>query len=158
MKRCFLIVMAFVVFLPMNPYLAYAATNRLPFDDIRRNYATEAIVNMSNNKIITGTGIRAFEPDKPVTRAEFVTMLIRLLGIEPVSSAVQTFTDVPGTAWFYPWVQPAIQLNLVNGVSDVRFEPARTVTREEAAAMLNRALKQLPLTSPMIPESLYRDQ
>lgn len=158
MKRYFLIAIAFVVFLPMNLNRSYAAADSLPFDDIRRNYATEAIINMSNHNIITGTGIRTFEPDKPITRAEFVTMLDRLLGIEPVSSAVATFEDVPSTAWYYPWVQPAIQLNIVNGVSDVRFEPSRTVSREEAAVMLNRALKQLSLSESIIPESLYEDQ
>lgn len=157
MRRSFISIMAFVMFLPLN--LTYAAAGgSLPFDDIRYNYATEAIINMSNHNIITGTEIRTFEPDNPITRAEFVTMLDRLLGIEPVSSAVETFEDVPRTAWYYPWVQPAIQLNIVNGVSDVRFEPDRTVTREEAAVMLNRALKQLSSSASIIPESLYQDQ
>ncbi len=156
MRKTLFFVLAFVMLLPMK--LSQAAAGGLPFDDIRNNYATAAIINMSNNKIITGTGLRTFEPDKPITRAEFVTMLDRLLDIEPVSSVVQTFADVPKSAWFYPWVQPAIQLNLVNGVSDERFEPARTVTREEAAVLLSRALKQLSLAITDVPESLYQDQ
>lgn len=142
--------------MPINR--AAAAPNRLPFDDIRQNYATEAIINMTKINIITGKGKRAFEPDKPITRAEFVIMLDRLLGIEPVSSAVSAFADVPRTSWFYQWVQSAIQLNIVAGTSDTRFDPNRTVTREEAAVMIARALKQKVGSLSQVPDSLYQDQ
>jgi spore germination protein len=137
---------------------ASAAVTRLPFDDMTQNYATEAIVNLTKLKLITGTGGRNFEPNKGITRAEFVALLDRLLGINPVSSAIPSFSDVPKTAWYYEWVQPAIQLAIVQGTSLTLFEPNRLVTREEAAVMMARALKQPLGTSSSGAELLYFDQ
>ncbi|MDG0813311.1 S-layer homology domain-containing protein [Cohnella rhizosphaerae] len=106
--------------------------------------------------ILTGTGERRFEPDKPVTRAEFMTMLDRLLRIEPVESAIPSFSDVPKSAWFYRWVQPAIQLGMAKGMSGASFAPYRPVTREEAAVLIARALKQPANAVPSA--QIYRDQ
>ncbi|MDI4645224.1 glycosyl hydrolase family 18 protein [Cohnella hashimotonis] len=142
----------------ITPSAAAASGTALPFDDVRDNYAAQAISNMAALHIVTGTAARLFEPDKPVTRAEFMTMLDRLLGIEPVESAIASFSDVPRTAWFYRWVQPAIQLGWAKGTSVSSFEPNRTVTREEAAVLIARALKQ-PLDANVASSvRIYRDQ
>jgi spore germination protein len=142
----------------VQQHRASAAESILPFDDITQNYATEAIVNLTKLKLIAGTGGRNFEPNKAITRAEFVALLDRLLGITPVSSAIPSFSDVPKTAWYYEWVQTAIQLGIAQGTSPTLFEPNRLVTREEAAVMMARALKQPSGTSPSDAESLYLDQ
>ncbi|WP_219837270.1 glycosyl hydrolase family 18 protein [Paenibacillus sp. R14(2021)] len=143
----------------ITPYPASAAEAvQLPYDDLKNNFATEAILNMSSLKFITGTGVRRFEPYKAITRAEFVTMIERLIGIKPVSSAIPTFTDVPKTTWFYEWVQPAIQLNLAQGTSPALFEPNRSVTRQEAAVILTRALKQRLESDPSDRDAIYEDQ
>ncbi|MDG0789895.1 S-layer homology domain-containing protein [Cohnella ginsengisoli] len=143
---------------PAAAAASVSASGALPFDDVRDNFAAQAISNMAALHIVTGTGERRFEPDKPVTRAEFMTMLDRLLRIEPVESAISSFSDVPKTAWFYRWVQPAVQIGLAKGKSDTSFEPNRPVTREEAAALIARALKQ-PLSAGAAPSApVYRDQ
>lgn len=137
---------------------AAAANGALPFDDVRDNFAAQAIQHMAALHIVTGTSERLFEPDKPVTRAEFMTMLDRLLRIEPVESAIPSFSDVPKTAWFYQWVQSAIQLGLAKGMSDSAFAPNRPVTREEAAVLIARALKQ-PLDAGAMPSAqIYLDE
>ncbi|CAI6083244.1 S-layer homology domain-containing protein [Cohnella sp. JJ-181] len=137
---------------------ASAASGALQFADVRDNFAAAAIRNMAALHIITGTTERTFEPDKTVTRAELMTMLDRLLLVEPVESAISSFADVPRSAWFYRWVQPAVQLGLAQGTSDDSFEPDRPVTREEAAVLIARALKQ-PIDTAAVPSApLYRDQ
>ncbi|QHT61423.1 glycoside hydrolase [Paenibacillus lycopersici] len=140
------------------PATAAAASSVLPYDDIRSNYATESIVNMTKLNIITGMGDRRFEPDTAVTRAQFITMLDRLLGIAPVTSAIAAFSDVAPAAWYYEWVMPAIQLNIVQGMTAASFEPNRPVSRQEAAVMIARALKQSLSASTAIPTGLYMDQ
>jgi|GEM_PF-371847 len=139
---------------------AAAAGPSAPFDDVRDNFASQAIQRMAALHIVTGTSERLFEPDKPVTRAEFTTMLGRLLRIEPVESAIPSFSDAPKSAWYYGWVQSAIQLGLAQGINDASFAPNRPVTREEAAVLIARALKQ-PLdtvaVSTDLSEPIYRD-
>ncbi|RED59355.1 S-layer homology domain-containing protein [Cohnella lupini] len=161
MKRFYAIGMPMVALIlcftfTLHLHRSSAADAGLPFDDITQNFATEAIVNLSKINLISGTGGRTFEPTKAITRAELVALLDRLLGMTPVSSAIPSFSDVPKTAWYYEWVQPAIQLGIAQGTSNALFEPNRPVTREEAAVLMARALKQ-PAVSPPA-DSQYVDQ
>jgi len=141
------VLIAFTGFAQPNRASASSASSELPFDDIAANYATEAILHLSRLNIISGTGQRKFEPRKAITRAEFVAMLSRLLSLAPVSSAIAGFEDVPKTAWYYGWVQTGIQLGFVQGGSATRFAPAQEVSRQEAAALLARALNQTEASS-----------
>ncbi|SEM55544.1 S-layer homology domain-containing protein [Paenibacillus sp. OV219] len=134
------------------------AASALPYDDIRPNYAQAAIINMTKNHIMNGMGSRQFAPLKPITRAEFITMIDRLLGVKPVASPLPAFADVPKTAWYYEWIQSAVQLNIAKGTTAVLFEPSRSVTREEAAVIMARALKQTLDSSQNMPDKLFLDQ
>ncbi|WP_308635240.1 S-layer homology domain-containing protein [Paenibacillus silvisoli] len=134
------------------------AAAALPYDDIRPNYAQDAILNMTKNKLMNGTGNRRFEPLKAVSRAEFIAMIDRLLAIKPVASPIPAFADVPKTAWYYEWIQPAVQLGIAKGTFAARFEPGRSLTREEAAVILARALKQSLDASPDTHGKPFNDQ
>ncbi|CAM2880598.1 S-layer-like y domain-containing protein [Paenibacillus sediminis] len=118
------------------------AAAAIPFQDISDSYAKQEIVDLYNKHIIAGTKPQQFEPHKTVTRAEFVAMMNRLLKVEPVNNQIAAFVDVPGNAWFYNEVQAAINLGLVQGTSEHYFSPKKVVTRQEAAVILVRALKQ----------------
>jgi len=134
-----------VILLTVHPYPAAGGSiygTLLPFDDIEASYAKEQIVRLFNHNVISGTGFRTFEPAKPITRAEFVTMVSRLLGLKPVPNDIPAFGDVPRDAWFYGWVQAGINLNIVQGTSPYGFEPDKLITRQEAATMIVRAMKR----------------
>ncbi|WP_246096488.1 S-layer homology domain-containing protein [Paenibacillus sinopodophylli] len=115
-----------------------------PFDDIADSYAKQEIIDLYQKKIITGTSKSSFSPTAPITRAEFITLLDRLLGLEPVASPVTPFADVAAKAGHYGWVQAAVQLGIADGVSETSFAPSKPVTRQEAAVWLTRALKKQP--------------
>lgn len=119
-----------------------SAEEKLPFDDISKSYAKNEIVRLYNKNIIAGTSKTSFSPTQSITRAEFVTVLNRLLKIEPVEGPVNAFTDLNKKAWYYGSVQAAVQLGLANGQSETTFAPQKEVTRQEAAVWIARALKQ----------------
>jgi len=119
-----------------------SANDVLPFNDIRDSYAKNEIITLYNKGIITGTSKTTYSPAKSVTRAEFITMMDRLLKLEPAASPVSPFTDVPKNAWFYGWIQAAVQLELASGTSATTFAPSDAVTRQEAAVLIVRAFKQ----------------
>ncbi|SDW16200.1 S-layer homology domain-containing protein [Paenibacillus sp. CF384] len=144
-----------ICFTNQVPLSAAASVPRLPYDDLKFNFARESILNMTQLGIMNGTGERRFEPDKGITRAEFITLIDRLLGIKPVASEIPSFKDVSRSAWYYQWVQPALQLGIAQGNANQMFEPVRPVSREEAAVIMNRALNQAEST--VIP-ALYDDQ
>ncbi|BBH24405.1 hypothetical protein Back11_57500 [Paenibacillus baekrokdamisoli] len=119
-----------------------SAQSAMPYNDISSSFAKSEIIDLYEKNIITGTSASTFSPTQSITRAEFVTVLDRMLRLHPVSSPVSPFTDVSKSAWYYGWIQAAVQLGLAEGTSASTFAPAKSVTRQEAAALLARALKQ----------------
>jgi spore germination protein len=83
-----------------------------------------------------------YAPEKTITRAEFTAILLRLLQLEPVENAIPAFTDTPEAIWHYDWIHAAINLGIVHGTGPATFEPDKDITRQEAAALIVRALKQ----------------
>lgn len=81
-------------------------------------------------------------PKQKLTRAEFLTLLLRLLHEFPGSDTVSGFKDVPAGKWYSGTVMRAIELGIVSPSSG-KFEPDRGITREEAAVMVAKAA-QLP--------------
>ncbi|TDF97632.1 N-acetylmuramoyl-L-alanine amidase [Paenibacillus piri] len=56
------------------------------FSDTRGHWAREAIMRMSKQGVVEGVG-RQFQPDRPMTRAEWVTMLNRVFDLSKVQPA-----------------------------------------------------------------------
>lgn len=112
------------------------------FPDIIGTYAhpnQSAIESLAARAIISGKPNGNFEPDGSMTRAEFATIVVNALGLEP--KANDRFSDVKSANWFAPYVGTATTYGIVNGVSATRFHPGGTITRQEAAAMVARAAK-----------------
>ncbi|BBI30790.1 hypothetical protein KCTCHS21_01890 [Cohnella abietis] len=84
-------------------------------------------------------GKELFQPQQAVTRAEFVAALARGLGLKRTSNV--PFKDVSSEAWYAKDVGAAVAAGLVSGVSKDSFAPDATLTREQAAILLTRALK-----------------
>ncbi|WP_246029269.1 M20/M25/M40 family metallo-hydrolase [Paenibacillus humicus] len=104
------------------------------------SWAGDAIAELYAKGIIKGLDENRFGPKKEVTRAEFLTMLVRALNL-PSGSASLSFGDVNRNAWYYDAVAAAVQAGIVKGTGDGKFEPGRAITREEMAIMAANALK-----------------
>ncbi|AJY77831.1 hypothetical protein VN24_18150 [Paenibacillus beijingensis] len=126
-----------------------------PFNDIEGSYAKSAIVSLYKHQIVNGTSASAFSPRKKVSRAELLAALERLLKLEKTFSPVTEFDDVQAGAWYFGYVQAAVQLGLADGTSATSFQPDKPVTRQEAAVLLQRVLKQ---PAAAISTSAFRDR
>lgn len=120
---------------------AAQAPGSTAFHDISASFAKEEIDRLAKRGIVSGDGTGAFLPRNPVTRAEFVTMVARMLKMKPVPNDLPAFRDVPKSAWYYGWVHAALNLSIVEG-NGHRFYPNDRITRQEAAVIVMRALKQ----------------
>ncbi|MBO8170418.1 MAG: S-layer homology domain-containing protein [Bacillaceae bacterium] len=84
-----------------------------------------------------------FRPYDPVTRAEFIHMMLVAKGITPIPGMVrQSFADVTQDDWFYPYVETAYSLGITNGKSSGEnryFKPDDPMTRQEVIVMAIRA-------------------
>jgi len=126
---------------PSRFVVTASANQTYPFDDISNSYAKQKIVELHNRGIIKGINEGQFLPNKSITRAEFISMLGRALEIEPINSNIPIFRDVPKHSWAFGWVQSGAMLGIINGKDPTTFVPDATITREEAAALLVRALQ-----------------
>lgn len=99
------------------------------------------------NGIMKGMGEGRFSPNAALTRGQLVTTLHRLAG-EPKPEKKTSFTDVSEGQYFAEAVAWAESLGIVKGMTETRFCPNGTVTREQAATFLYRYvtefLKQTP--------------
>ncbi|ETT73028.1 hypothetical protein C173_13312 [Paenibacillus sp. FSL R7-277] len=77
------------------------------FSDIAGHWAQAAIERTSQAGMITGYQDGTFRPDRTLTRAEAVTIVNRALGIAPLTSAAQKWTDVPASYWAFGSIQAA---------------------------------------------------
>ncbi|MEK5477006.1 S-layer homology domain-containing protein [Paenibacillus sp. FSL R5-0407] len=120
----------------------YVAGKEFPFNDIGTSYAKETIIRLNEQKIMNGTSDNVFSPAKPITRAEFIITVNRILGLESVSSSVPAYKDVAKGDWFYSGVQAQTELGLTEGKGDGTFAPFQPVTRQEAAVWIVRILNE----------------
>ena len=88
--------------------------------------------------IIGGYPDGTIVPYGGVTRAEFITMIVRYMGYETDEYA--TFDDVPKTFWASKEIATGVKYGLINGMGDNLFAPQSNVKVEHAAKILT-ALK-----------------
>jgi len=77
--------------------------------------------------------------DKPMTRAEFVAVLVRVLDLPRFES--NPFEDVNAGDWHNWDVSTAYRAGVITGTSETTFSPGALVTREEAVTILQRGWK-----------------
>jgi len=116
------------------------------FADVENHWSKDVVNDMASRLVVNGRSNGHYEPDRPITRAEFAAVLVRGLGLKPDDRPV-TFTDVSAADWYYREVQTAYQYGIVQGYTDGTFRPMERITREQAVAMLSRATALAGITS-----------
>ncbi len=91
---------------------------------------TTAILMLATTPAIAGAAAR---PPQPVSRAEFIYEFDRTAGIQPVYPQVPDFADVPSTSPYYGYIEAAYKNGIISGVTQGKFEPNASLTREEIA-------------------------
>lgn len=86
---------------------------------------------------IVGRAPQKFIPNGKLTRAEAAAIIYRLLKDKDIPITA-SFVDVPKDAWYTTSVLSLASLGLVVGVGNGRFEPDRSITRQEFAAIISR--------------------
>ncbi|MDF2651159.1 MAG: alpha amylase catalytic region, partial [Paenibacillus sp.] len=102
------------------------------------HWAYDPISALSAKHVIEGVTSKEFGPDRATTRAQFVTLLIRALGI-PNTGGQSNYIDVAKGQWYSEAVEAAVHAGIVNGIDDTHFAPNAAITREQMAVLLVRA-------------------
>ena len=132
-KRIFFyIVMVILFFSLVIP--TYAASES--YSDTDKHWARAAIDKWSNYEIVNGYNGN-FRPDDSLTRAEMAPVISRLLGLG--EQADNQFSDL-GNTWYTEAVLKCVASGIIRGDGNHQIRPEDTITREEAAVMLGKAL------------------
>ncbi|MFD0620894.1 S-layer homology domain-containing protein [Paenibacillus sp. GCM10027629] len=110
----------------------------ITYSDIQGHWAKEAIETAAARHLVQGVSAGKFEPNAPLTRAQFVTMLSGALKLQALLGNEPSFVDVPKSHWSYVHVEAAVQAGLVQG-DQGKFHPNEKLSREAMTAMLVRA-------------------
>lgn len=98
----------------------------------------KAVNTLASIGVIKGVGNGLFAPEQNITRAEFITMVMRMAVMDTETPNI--FPDVAETDWFYPYVVSSIKYGWIQGRPDGGFHPLDNITRAEAATVINRIL------------------
>lgn len=110
------------------------------FTDVdNSHWAAELIKQAAAKQLVEGKSLDAFDPNGAITRAEFTMIVARIFSLS--SSAATPFADVEADSWYASAVAGAYEAGLINGMDEHTFAPNRSITREEMAVLLVRALE-----------------
>ena len=112
------------------------------YTDVADDYwANTAISTMTGLGIVQGRSTTTFDPQSPITRAQFAAICARF--DTGTSSGTQTFSDISGH-WAEKYIQRAAELGWIKGFEDGTFRPDTYITRAQAMTMINRVLNRIP--------------
>lgn len=110
------------------------------FSDVSTDdWYNESVSTMANGKYITGYPDGTFGGNKNITRAEFVAMLVRFIGVQNEDCS---FIDVSRDYWAYGCIATATKAGWIAGYTDGTFKPEQPITRAEAMTIINRVLNR----------------
>ena len=113
-----------------------------PFTDIGTSGFRADIDWLYNSRITKGCALTTFCPDSPVTRGQMAAFLARAMSLP--AATIDYFTDDDASI-FEADINRLAEAGITTGCGGVKYCPELTITREQMAAYLDRAL-HLPST------------
>lgn len=131
------------------------------FYDVKGHWAENDIMSMFRSKYVVGVTNYSFAPDANITRAQFATMLARVLGItRPSDNYVSNFSDsVLSNHWAKDSILAMAERGYIGGFrgynGNYYFRPDDKITRAQMASIINRILNQTASSNTNIFNDIY---
>lgn len=114
--------------------------NDVSFADVPEGaWYSKAVRFIAARNITTGTGDNHYTPMGPVTRGQFIVMIMRAYGVRPDDGPKDNFEDA-GDTYYTGFLAAARRLGISDGVGNNLFAPDKEIARQEMFAMLCRTL------------------
>lgn len=119
---------------------------RYGFDDVTNHpWARNVLEALFAKGIMPNLRTEDFGTDDYTTRGEFATLLVKSMNIPLNYEGKNTFFDVrpedqAGVTWNYKYIETAARAGIVTGLDNGYFGAKERLSREQAAAMISRAL------------------
>ena len=100
-------------------------------------WAGQAIRYLSAKRVLAIFGDDALLPTRPITRGEFVALVMRCLNQTVTTD--KTLSDIAGHP-YESYIRSAIALGFIAGYPDGSFKPDQSIARAEVTVILNKLL------------------
>lgn len=111
----------------------------LPFSDIENNSFIAPYLRKALDIWLISRNSE-FRPNDVITRAEFITILVKASGKNILNTWITWFSDIKSTDWFSPYVETFVSIFEFNTENKV-FEPNNTFNRWQIAQILYSFVK-----------------
>ena len=114
------------------------------YSDISGKEYKDAVLALNELGLVSGYEDGTFRGGNNLTRAEFVTMVMRTITpgerLPETEGEISLFSDVSNKHWAYNAISLAVKKGLINGFEDGNFYPDAQVTYNQAVKILVCAL------------------
>ena len=139
LKRLTALILALVLCAGMMGYASAADMGN--FTDVNPSaWYYEAVSEAVDNGLLIGKGEGILDPQGSLTRAEMAAVINRAFGAY-VEGDLSRFTDVPKDKWYYGDMAMAWHMGTYVGAGEDTMAPEADITRQEAMAVVARALQ-----------------
>nr|WP_269438330.1 S-layer homology domain-containing protein [Phosphitispora fastidiosa] len=107
--------------------------------DVQGHWGEKEINQWIEQGFITGYADGTFKPDQNITRAEFITILNKALGLKEKTE--DNFKDVPQRAWYAGEFAKARYAAYISGYNDGSVRPQNNISRQEVAVLVANLLR-----------------
>ena len=112
--------------------------NKVSFLDISGGWFESYVNYLAARSIVHGDGAGKFNPNKHISRAEFVQIIAGLDGVNLSAYKGSAFIDVDESEWYAPAIGWALEQGIVKGTGADKFSPKAHITRQDIATIILR--------------------
>ncbi|MGE5485143.1 MAG: S-layer homology domain-containing protein [Ignavibacteriales bacterium] len=95
---------------------------RSTFDDLSGvEWARRPVEVLASKGIINGAGANTYSPAASITRADYLSLLVKTLGL--TAQFYDNFDDVEKSAYYHEAIGIAKRLGIASGTGENRFNP-----------------------------------
>lgn len=118
------------------------------FNDVQGNWVQGCITELARQGIVSGYPDGSFQPNAPVTRAEFAAMVGKAFPNAEQTRNPVRFVDVPSNYWAYNAITEASQTGFLSGYPGNIFNPNQNIPRSQVLVSLASGLNYSPTQPP----------
>lgn len=121
-------------------YAVFIDNNYKELKDVHNNWAGQEIYTFIRRNYITGYSDNTFKPNKNITRAEFITLLSKVMAwdINIGHEQIKNFIDYNTFGVYGDVIAYARSIGLINGYTDNTFKPSNKITYKEVEWIMER--------------------
>lgn len=139
MKRHKILIFTVLVTLLLSLFCGAFAADWNEITDISGHWAEDVVKRGFEDGLLTGYDDNTVKPDEPITSAQMVSILTRVLGA--AESADAGSLGISSDVWYYEAAGKALYLGLIDGSTG---DLDKNMTRQNAFSMMARAFSLTP--------------